>query len=593
MFIFNYLPYLFFSLIFSNVFIIALISLPIFEKLAKGLIFPLNLSFFILTLILFKNLINNFQIKKVSLKNLNWPLLIIGFIIIIYRSITYAHATDDFVLHMIGGYYSLDLWTGKNFIPNILNYLYPIMPLSYYPFLEILGIRLTLIIFYSMVLIWFVSLNARFNYLFFEKEKNKYFYLNLFFIYLFFYPPLILTHVTFMSDFYVIVFALEGLYIFLTNKNKEYGAIMMLIAGLIKQSLGLFILPLFIYFLITNLQNIFKKKLFLLIILLIAIFPIRSYIEIKNPLGGLYNNIFKSPIGEEKHHRDYDLRWGAFSTAEIIYWPLIATFTNRFNEEISVSKIARVIYPPFLFAPYLLSLYLFIKRKKIIFLISFLSILFWSWQSGYGRYGEAMLAIVWIINLYELKKSFFGLNSKITFIFLILFSLFIFPSIRNDYGMRNFFLQRFFPPVLSQYDTLRSLTGLMYIGKDRYFDIYDKLNHNFDDFDAVIIANHGVSTYYAFLAARFKNLPVYSYIDLKRIDLIQKSNLSKKIKQNLNNLFSSKKLLVLTTKDYPGFVEKTWIYKKFNCHILERKKLVPQFIHDNYFNYVVEYSCKK
>lgn len=596
MIILNFFPFLFFSFVSSNIFMISLISLSLFNKIVKKNFLVFNLIFFILSFIIFKKIKDHLKLKNISYTDLNWPLIIVGVIIIIYRALTYAHAIDDFVFHMVGGYYFLDLWDGQNLIPiDFSSYLYPIMPLSYYPFLEFTGIRLTLIIFYFAIFIWFISLNARLNYFFFKNERKKHLYLNLFFTYLFFFPQLILTHVTFMSDFYVVVFVLEGLFILLQRKNEEYGLILILIGALIKQSLGLFVLPLFTYFLLINFQKVLKKRIFLLIFFLILIFPIRSYYEIKNPFGSLYNNIFKSPLFEEKHHRLNDLRWGAFTFSERIYWPFIAMFTNKYNEEISVSKIAKVLYPPFLFIPYLFSFYLFIKRKKFIYLICFFSILFWSWNSGYGRYQIAMMSMIWLIILYYSKNylSNIKINEIFQQIILFVFVLMLFPLIRNDYGMRNFVFIRFFPPMVSDYDLKRFLTGFKYIGNDRYIDIFNQIKNNFTGVVGIVVINRGVSTYYAFLGAKFNNLPVYSFIDLRRIEKIKNSNLSYTIKKNVNNLIKSKKLLLVTTKDFPNAVEKTWIFEQFKCIKLNRDKLVSQFMHDNYFNYVEEYSCKR
>lgn len=596
---FSIIPYILLNLFFVSVELIFLLNLFEGSFFLRSNIHYFFISFFILNLLCFKKILNHFFVN-LNFKFFNYPLLFLGLIIIVYRSLTYAHAIDDFVFHMTHGFYSLTMWNSLNFFPTqSLDYIYPLLQLIYYIFIDSIGIRFSLLILSTLQLFWFLNLLERYKILFFKNKSENYFYLNIFFIFIYFLPELMLSHTTFMSDFYSVILTLEVLYIFLSKKNIFLGYIILPLSILAKQSLGLFLIPLYFYLFINNFKSLLKDKKFILVIifyLFIIIFPIKSFFEIGNPFGLLYNNIFKSPLAPELPPRSGDMRWGPLNITQTIYWPLIAHFSERYIEFFSINK--NYIYLPlFLIIPYLYSIWQIIKRKKILLnTIIFISILFWSNQSGYGRYHLALMSGIWILIIYE-NLNLFKLKLKFihNLILITLLSLFLFTSIRLDYGMRNFIFEKFFPPKISYYYINLFKNGFKLLGKDRYYDIFDYIKNNFNssDIEGIIIINRGVSTFYSMLGSKYKHLPVFSYIDSVKLNkFLKNKKINNKIKVKLLKYKNLNKILVLSVKDFPkDIIKKTDLFKKYKCIYVERDKLVPHFQHNNYFNYIHEYYC--
>jgi len=402
-----------------------------------------------------------------------------------------------------------------------------------------------------------------------------------------------------MFDFIVVLLSAEILYIFLSKEKKELGFLLMPLAILAKQSLGLFIFPLMAYFFIINFKDLLKNRFLFLILffyLIILSFNFRSYIELKNPLGGLYNNIFKSELFPKITPKESDLRWGPLNIKEIIYWPFIAQFSNRYIEffsDINYSKT--IIYPLFLMVPYVLSFYLIVKRKNIFLnLIIFLSFIFWSKESGYGRYHLGLTFLSILILFYQFKDNIkLNIPNIITWMLLIIVGIYSFVNIRLDYGMRNFFLINFFPPKVEKYYVDWFINGFKNLGRDRYRDIFNEIDNkiDFSKYDGITVINRGVSTFYAFLISKKYHLPVFSYLsdkETKRLIKFKNLNIKNKIKTYLN----LKNPLVLSVKDFSNdIIYKTDLENKYKCQFIDRDKLVNQFFHPNYFNYVNEFEC--
>lgn len=591
-FFFNYLPFIFICYIFSSLILINLIALIKETELIKEYLIFIHLSIFIISIFFLRKLKKVIFREKINLSIFNFSLLFLGLIIVIYRSIIYFHAIDDFVHHMITGYYAYDIWVTKNFFATPTVYWFPLMQISFYPLLEFIGIRLTLFFLNLIQLIWFLNLNYRFN---IKINKSKsFFYVNLFFIFLYFLPELIITHGTFMSDFYTVLFALETFYFFYFSKDKIFAYILAFITILTKQSTGFFTLPILIYLSFKNLKNINKKQILFLFLIISSFYFFRSYIELRNPLGLLYNNIFKSPLGDYITPKQADSRFGPLNLIELFYWPFLRYFTSRNIEFLTLNKFTFLVYPLFTFIPYTYGIIKSFKTKKFIYFLFTISFFIWGWISGNGRYQIAMTSLMWIFILKEEFKNNSFNNILLSNIILIFFSLLFFSTIWNDYAWRPFILNKFFPPKVNSYFLNLTKESFKYIGKDRYIDFFNSLKKNPINYDAIILYNRGVQTYYAFLLNKYLDIPIYNFIEKNKESEIFKNRnkVSKNIINSLEILKNKKRILFLSNKDFYPTEQKSWLFKKYNCNLLERDKLVPQFLHENYFNYVVEYNCQ-
>jgi len=592
--IFNLIPYIFISYIFSSILLLAFIAVFKFNNEWELFLNLFHLLFFLISLLILRKYKNNFYIK--NFQKFNYLLCFFGLILILYRFPIYFHALDDYVLHMVSGYYALSAWSSNGFLSvGDSSYLYPLLQTAYYPLINNIGIRLTVLLLSLVQFIWFLGLNLRFNKLFENKNKLSHFYINLFFIFLYFLPELVLTHTLFMSDFYTVLFSLEITYLFLSKTgNKGLMVILMILAVLTKQSSGLFIVILFTYFFFSNFKKICKTDwtIISIIIFLIGVYCIRSYFETGNPLGFLYNGVFKSPLYNLINARD--LRWGPVGWKEILIWPLVAFNDSKYIEWIVLKKPVRLIFSLFLIIPYLTSLYLLIKKKKIIYIIIFSSLLFWSWQSGYGRYQTSMTAIIWIL-LFDNVIQFLPKikNNLLSKIFIFVFATLCFMSIKNDYALRGFILDEFWPPKISTHYKRTYIEGLKLLGKDRYIDIYNSIDGVFDGYKQIVVVFRGGVTFYSFLAEKYNKIPVYSYIDKEqKEDILLSNKISENIKEKLSLDLKNKPILLMADLDAENQLKKSYIFSEMDCIKLNRDKIAPQFQSDHYFNYVEEYSCK-
>lgn len=203
-----------------------------------------------------------------------------------------------------------------------------------------------------------------------------------------------------------------------------------------------------------------------------------------------------------------------------------------------------------------------------------------------------MNSIIWIFIVKEIISYLPVINIKFSILLYVVFGLFSISSFRNDFALRGFILEKFYPPKISDYFKDRFIEGIKYIGKDRYIDIYSSLKNFYSGFDSISIVGRGDSTYYAFIAHKYINIPVFSSITNDQYNkIIYSNNINNRLKQNLLSISNYKKVLLIVDKHNEYMVYDSYIYKKYKCIKLYRNKIAPQFEHDNYFNYVIEYSC--
>ncbi len=591
----NAIPYILIIYIFSGIPLLALISVFKFDNTWNFFLNLCHLLFFLVSSLIFKRFSKIFVVD--DFKKYNWVLLFFALILILYRFPVYFHALDDYVLHMVDGYFSLNVWSNKNFLPmSMFTYLYPLLQVAFYPLISLIGIRLTVLFLSLSQLIWFLSLNYRFGKLFIGKNKSSFLYLNFFFIFLYFLPELVLTHTLFMSDFYTVLFSLEIVYLFLSRTgSKEFMIFLMIIGLLTKQSSGLFLIIFFSFFLFKDFKQIKKGNWLWLIfiVVLVLIYCVVNYIETGNPLAFLLNGFFKSPLYNFFSERD--MRWGPVGWKQIFIWPLIAFFNSRYIEWIILKFPEKIIFSSFLVIPYLISFFgILFSKKRFIYGLCFLSILFWSWQSGYGRYQIAMTSIIWILLINQL----IGLLPRVKTIFasiilMFIFSSFCFISIENDYALRSFILGEFWPPKIDTYSKNKYLEGLALIGHDRYIDMFQSIKKNFDGYKQIVVVNRGGSTFYAFLANMYTHIPLRSSIEIEQKNKILFSDkVSQNIKDNVSSLYTDSPILLVADLDFESQLKSSWFYLSMDCHKLNRDKTVPQFEHEHYFNYVEEYDCR-
>jgi len=127
--------------------------------------------------------------KGLQINNLNLVLLFIIFFVGLYRSSIYFHFIDDYVQHVITGFYFTKTFTDQTIFPaSTLTYIYPLLPYVFYNIISVIGFRMSLLFLLILSGTWLLSINYRcYNY-FDKKKKGTGFLVNIFFIFLFFLP---------------------------------------------------------------------------------------------------------------------------------------------------------------------------------------------------------------------------------------------------------------------------------------------------------------------------------------------------------------------------------------------------------------------
>lgn len=535
---------------------------------------------------------------KVSDFTLRWStgiLVLLGGTLILYRSAIYFHAIDDFAYHMIAGYYLGGLVNGNSFMPfDFFTYIYPLLQTPFYFLIDSVGIRFSLFFLSALQFIWFLHLGFRFSALIFPTEKSKRVFLDFVFLFIYFIPELTLSHVAFMSDFYTVLLALEALYIFLKKLPGTWMFIFMLLALLVKQSSGIFLIPLFFYMYVKRFHDIRIKDyiLFALFAAPVLLFVAVSWVHTGNPLSFLLNSYFQSPLYALDNFRDR--RWGPVGFVSILSWPLQGLFSDRYVEFAESIKL-KPLFSLFLSVPYIASLFLAIRKRKLIYFCIVGSYLFWAAYSGYGRYHVAMSCIIILLLIMEFSRYIPRLSFSWKKLFVgLAFSAVCFLSIKNDYALRSFILQTSIRHPISPYPLELYKHGLQQIGKDRYEDIYQSIAFSLENYDAVMIQNRGVSTFYALLANKFLGIPViYAESSTARESILASNLVDKHLKVNMESIQEKEKILYIFDAGTTAEQGEKAFPSGFSCGQLCRSQRAPQFHHGNYFNLVQSTICYK
>lgn len=507
------------------------------------------------------------------------------FLILIRFPLLYP-SHDDLALNLVAGDYARTLWAGKNFMPaDIATYFYPAAQMIYTPFLHMVGIRITVLIQFLFFTLWYVSLAERFKTLI--KHGLKQWLIEGFFIAFIWFPPLAATHGSLMTDFAAVVIALEALFQFLSpEKDKTFGAILVVLCALIKQSSFLFIVPLFAYYLWIHRSSI-KWRIIGAIVLGASIFFLRAFFETGSPLFGLYNGFFQSSLYPLSNFKDG--RWGPANIPQTFIWPLIGQFTARYDESV-VSMYTKIIFSFVTALPYLFSLVLFVLKRDIKYLIFFLSFLLWSTLSGYSRYAIPLIGVISIALLIEVRLPRLSFGPAKGLLFLLVIMFFSFSSFKVDLAFRPYPSFRTSQNNRIFINAYRE--GISYLFKDTPGHIAQSIHKDFDGYEAIVPVYRGPVTYYAYLGS-LAGLSVVSGKTGKGEQRITRDpRISNRLKQNATSGDDKKKILVAADRTYEQRVTDLAIYRNFSCSYKKNGAHTP-LLQGGYFEGLLLFSCQK
>lgn len=493
---------------------------------------------------------------------------------------------DDLALNFVSGDYFWTLFRSLDVMPmNITTYYYPLLQVIYSFFLHLVGIRMTIFLYFFACSLWMISLYVRF--LKDVKTKTQAVMLLFLFFFLFGYPPLMGTHGTLMTDFIALTVSLEALYQFISNKkNKTAGVILIIVLAMIKQSTFLFTVPIFAYFVVNERKRV-NWKLILVVLGLAALFPYLSFRETGNPLFGLYNNLFKSSLYPLTAFRDN--RWGPTSLVQILTWPVMGQFTSRFDETV-VSMYTKIIFSWMMALPYLIGIFVFFLTKKIKYLVIVFSFLLWSYLSGYSRYCIPVIALSLIIFLFDISLLKIRLRKPILIILAVFLFLLSLSSLKVDFAFRPF------PSVRTAGNNSLFLKaysgGIKNIFKDTPQAIAHSISRDFIGYDGIISIYRGPVTFYSYLG-HLIGLPVINGFNKKEYEsIMHDKKISSRLKENLQATFQMKQILVVVDRSDELLVRSLYILPTFSC-TYEGPASRSSLLQGGSFDSLLLYICKK
>ncbi|MBU3935343.1 hypothetical protein KJ909_01590 [Patescibacteria group bacterium] len=514
-------------------------------------------------------------------------------ILTISRFPIYYPMYDDLAYHFMAGDYGLTMWNNGNFLPmGFGTYIYPLAQMIYRPFLEILGVRLTLLLNSSVLVFWFFSINLRFKFMFRENKWKK-LLIDLIFIYIFFTPHLMATHVSFMVDFLTLILGLEMLLGFLNPKsNKTLATVFGFLAMIIKQSSGIVMMPLFIYLVLKNRKKM-KWGWIMLFVTTIAVYFLTDYKVTGNPIAFLYNGFFKSSLYGVANFKD--ARWGPQSLWEIVVWPVIGQFGLRFGEGL-VNNFAKGLFSLFMIIPYLGSIYGWFRTRKIKYLLVVVSYLIWSILMGYSRYQVAFsaLVLVWMVVDLDLEKMKKKLVDKFYLLLLMIFCLACVSSVSTDYAWRPHILLLVGKTrINSKYYIDKYTEGLNLVGKDRLIDLAEYHKDLYEGYDAVVPYFRGPSTFFGYIGY-LNGVEVIGALDNESYErVLIDAKVDDNLKSNLRQIEDDKRILLISEQGFGDITKNLFLSKYFDCSEIETAIKSPYFQLVDYFSNVVLFDCVK
>lgn len=519
---------------------------------------------------------------KTNAKKTKLGLFLLFFSVFLIRSPLYFPTHDDLSSHIPAAFYgqsqfNLDIFGG------VVNYKYPALDLNNYWWLSTAGIRVTLLALGVLISIWFVSLDYRLKLLL---PPQKRWLITLMILLLFFFPLIISTQASFMTDVPNTLICLEafcGLLILryrLTSKSAylSFSLILVVVAALVKQSNITFFpfwILLALYPFVVMRQKAYSIKQVIPILWPALIILIGSgfyFIRVHNETN-LYLDHFRRQIQENS--------FGPTNLMEIFVWPFWGQLTKRYTD-IYISWYSNWFFTIIIMLMYgylHTSLFsycyrkIFGKKKLVIFpLVPFfliISYLFWALFSGYSRYAMPLYGILFLNTVFMLPNrllttfSFLTRYKRINQLAWLLVIIFCYSSIKSDYAWRPY-------PSLKNKESTRYFAKKYYEGWQLFFkdspnslaELYKPI---FDQVDAVTATSYGQEDLIVFLAGLL-NKPTLTSFSTEEVEMYQdKNQLYPKLLDTLQKLKWIQTTLVVSERKNESEIPKLYLSPFFNC----------------------------
>lgn len=495
---------------------------------------------------------------------------------------------DDLAVHLVWGDYANRIWQNGNYMPlELLTYFYLPYDMNYTPLLYAVGIRLTIGILFVLTTIWLMSLYLRLRKL--CSGKLQQLFIAMLFVVIPFIPHMMAIQGTLMLEYFTLPFVLEAVYQSLApTKNKTFAALLVLVAILIKQSHAVFVAMPLLYMLIRYRQTINWKVVIVAMALALTYFA-RLQLETGNFLSGLFNAVFKSSLYHESNFSNP--LFGPKTWIETVIWPVVGQFTDRYAEGV-VNLFAKIAFSPIAIIPYVVSLYLALKRKSILFGLIALSYMLWSYLVGYARYYLALniMAIIFLV-VTEGKNWKLTIHPGLTKIILILTMLLSLSSIKTDLSWRPH--PSLVTRAANEYYLARYREGLKLAGRDRMPAMALLYRELFEPYEAVLTVYRGPVTMLSYMGY-LNGLPVYTAVTEERYERVRgDQRVSEKIKSNLEKSLAHTRILMLVDNYFLPYVSKWQTDLYFDCDKLGGAPSDKYLQRPDYFADTTMYDCTR
>ena len=583
------LPFALFILSVSNILYLSAISVLTSWNPNTSELIILHVICLMIVGLVTKRYYSNFRVVNIGK---GWLVIIPYLLITLVRFPLVYPTYDDLAAHMMWGDYANRLWQNSNFMPmNFLQYFYLPLDMNYTPFLYTVGLRITIWLFYLLTSLWMVSLYLRLSAEL--KNKTQRLCLTILFLILPFIPHLLGVSGTLMGDYASLAFCLEALYLFLQkDKDKTFAMIMSLVAILMKQSNSVFVAPILLYYAWVNRKNI--KWVYPIGFGVVAsIFFIRLYFETGNPVSGLYNGIFLSPLYSFSNFRQS--LFGPENWWQLVLWPIIGQFTQRYAEGI-VSTFAKIFYAPIPMIGYCVSIWLMLRRRSLKYGLLVLTYLLWSYLVGYARYYVALNLMTLIVLIMDARSKWLMDNGrwsiwvqKYRYVILGLVFAGSMSSLKTDFSWRPHPTLK--TPGVNAYYLSEYKAGLKLVGRDTWPNMAKEYSELFAPYDAVITIYRGPVTYVGYMGY-LNGLPVYDGLnESQQKNIAGSDKVSDEIKNQATKWETHDKIIVLADKPNDAQVSKLAIYKTFDCKRVGAATKDAYLQREIYFAETIIFSC--
>lgn len=495
---------------------------------------------------------------------------------------------DDLAVHFVWGDYANRMWQNSNFLPlEFLNYFYLPYDMNYTPFLYTVGVRLTVALFFVVTTVWLASLFLRFRQLLSSNVQK--WALSLLFALLPFIPHMMAIQGTLMLEYFTLPFVLEALYqVKRPGRDRTMAAIAITVAVIVKQSHALFVILPLGYLLLREWRRV-KWYLPSIIAAIAGGYFVRLWLETGNPLGGLFNAVFKSPLYPLVNFTQP--LFGPESVWESLVWPVIGQFSERYAEGI-VSPFAKIVFAPIPILGYLGAIALMIKKRSILFGLVGLSYLLWAQLVGYARYYLALNALSGVLLVIELGKytppGWLRSTKLRTGVLLGLMVLSL-SSLKTDFSWRPNLSVR--TPSANAYYLGKYREGLALVAKDTVVNMARAQAELFAGYDGVVTVYRGPATMLSYLGYLNEKRVAVAVTPERYREVIVSKRVSSRLKDNLAMSMRERRVLMIVDNSYKPYMTEWENDRHYACRELGPAPADPYFQRPDYYGETSLYEC--